>query len=204
MRSDQRFIGGNYYPKYQTRNRVARWLVAGFLSQFRELAATTEASSCFEVGCGEGFLTEELCALGIRVRGIDLCDEVVAEAQSQPCVQNGQAVLTQGDVFTAGQQDAAELVVCCEVLEHLQEPEEALRILSSLARPWLLLSVPREPVWRAMNMMRGKYLADFGNTPGHCRHWSRRAFIALVSRYVQIFDVRSPLPWIMLLCRNDL
>ena len=41
--------------------------------------------------------------------------------------------------------DSAELVVCCEVLEHLEHPEAALATLASLARPWLIASVPREP-----------------------------------------------------------
>ena len=36
--------------------------------------------------------------------------------------------------------DAAELIVCCEVLEHLEDPDRALDVLASLARPWLIAS----------------------------------------------------------------
>ena len=37
-----------------------------------------------------------------------------------------------------------------------------------------LLSVPREPIWRMLNFLRGKYWSSGGNTPGHLQHWSRR------------------------------
>ena len=38
----------------------------------------------------------------------------------------------------------------------------------------LLVSVPREPLWRALNVARGAYLRELGNTPGHVNHWSKR------------------------------
>jgi 2-polyprenyl-3-methyl-5-hydroxy-6-metoxy-1,4-benzoquinol methylase len=32
-------------------------------------------------------------------------------------------------------QDAANLIICCEVIEHLENPKAALNILASLAKP---------------------------------------------------------------------
>ena len=40
---------------------------------------------------------------------------------------------------------------------------------------------PREPLWRGLNIARGAYLKDLGNTPGHLNHWSKRGFVALLS-----------------------
>jgi 2-polyprenyl-3-methyl-5-hydroxy-6-metoxy-1,4-benzoquinol methylase len=99
-------------------------------------------------------------------------------------------------------EDAAELVVCCEVLEHLQDPLRALRILSALARPYCILSVPREPVWRILNMGRAAYLSRLGNTPGHVQHWSAGAFVRLVAEHFRVVAVRRPLPWTMVLGRT--
>ena len=65
----------------------------------------------------------------------------------------------------------------------------------------LLVSVPREPLWRALNMARGAYLTDLGNTPGHVNHWSRRGFEALLSRHGEVVETRSPFPWTMTLVR---
>ncbi len=47
----------------------------------------------------------------------------------------------------------------------------------------LLVSVPREPLWRGLNMARGAYIKDLGNTPGHLNHWSRKAFVELLGRH---------------------
>jgi 2-polyprenyl-3-methyl-5-hydroxy-6-metoxy-1,4-benzoquinol methylase len=97
--------------------------------------------------------------------------------------------------------DAAELVICCEVLEHLPDTVRALEILSQLARPHLIVSVPKEPLWRILNVARGRYWSELGNTPGHLQHWSRRGFIALLEQHFEVVEVRAPLPWTMALCR---
>jgi hypothetical protein len=73
--------------------------------------------------------------------------------------------------------------------------------MARVASRWLLVSVPREPVWRATNMARGAYLRDLGNTPGHVNRWSKASFKRLLSRYGTIEEARSPFPWTMLLVR---
>ena len=85
------------------------------------------------------------------------------------------------------------------MLEHVPDPEATVAEMARVARRHLLVSVPREPLWRALNLARGAYVKDLGNTPGHVNHWSRRAFVALLSRHGRVLDVRSPFPWTMLL-----
>ncbi len=70
-----------------------------------------------------------------------------------------------------------------------------------MARGHLLVSVPREPAWRALNLVRGAYPRALGNTPGHVNHWSKRGFLDLVSDYGRLVAVSSPLPWTMALVR---
>lgn len=194
---------GNHYPKYQTRNPVARWLVNGFLDSFRTLSRQTEARQVLEVGCGEGHLSAILARDGRQVRGVDISPSVVEQARSHPDNMAHGAEFQVASVYDlTADQDSAELVVCCEVLEHLEDPEAALAVLARLARPHLLVSVPREPIWRALNMARGRYLLDFGNTPGHLQHWSQRRFLILLRRHVDIVALQSPLPWTMVLCRT--
>ena len=45
---------------------------------------------------------------------------------------------------------------------------------------FILLSVPKEPIWRICNMARGKYWKDLGNTPGHIQHWTKKKFCRMV------------------------
>jgi len=63
------------------------------------------------------------------------------------------------------------------------------------------VSVPREPLWRGLNMARGAYWRDLGNTPGHVNHWSKRGFVSLLSCVGVVEEVRSPFPWTVVLVR---
>ena len=192
---------GNYYDKYRTANPIARYLMQGFLGAFDALAAKVPITSSLEIGCGEGELSIRLAQRGFRVQGCDISAEIVEEARRRAAAANVAATFWTQPIETIDETHAAPLVVCCEVLEHLDDPVRGVDTLASLARPHLIASVPREPLWRVLNMARGKYLGDLGNTPGHVNHWSRRRFVELLSRRFDIVDVRTPLPWTMALCR---
>jgi 2-polyprenyl-3-methyl-5-hydroxy-6-metoxy-1,4-benzoquinol methylase len=193
---------GNYYDKYHTRNPVARWLVNGFLRSFEELARLQPERVAIEVGCGEGELSMRLARAGFQVKGYDIAEEAIAEAR-QRAAQAGLSIPL--EVAALGDLSArvrAPLVVCCEVLEHLDDPQAGLDDLALMAESWLLVSVPREPLWRALNLCRGRYLGDLGNTPGHVNHWSTGAFLRFLERRFEVHAVRRPLPWTMALCRR--
>jgi len=195
-------VGGNHYPKYTTRNPAARRLVAGFLEALDDLVRRTGACEIHEVGCGEGFLSTRLASHGLAVRGSDLSAAAIATARQRAAGLGASIPFRVADLYGLDpERDGAELVVCCEVLEHLPDPGRALDILAGLARPHLIASVPREPLWRLLNLARGKYWRDLGNTPGHLQHWSSARFVAMLGSRLEVVEVRKPLPWTMALCR---
>jgi 2-polyprenyl-3-methyl-5-hydroxy-6-metoxy-1,4-benzoquinol methylase len=194
--------GGNVYDKYGTQNPIARRLMGGFMADLDQLVERTGASEAHEVGCGEGELAIRLAERGFRVRGTDAFPQVLEEARRRAAsagVEVGFEAVPVEELDP--DRHAAELVLCCEVLEHLEDPERGLEMLARLARPWLIASVPREPLWRALNLARLSYVGKLGNTPGHLSHWSRRGFERFLARRFEVVDVRSPLPWTMALCR---
>jgi 2-polyprenyl-3-methyl-5-hydroxy-6-metoxy-1,4-benzoquinol methylase len=194
--------GGNVYDKYGTRNPIARRLVAGFMSEFDRLVARSGAHEAHEVGCGEGELSVRLARAGLRVRGSDAFPQVLEEARERAGAAGVEIDFEAVPVEELDpERHAAELVVCCEVLEHLEDPERGLEVLARLARPWLIASVPREPLWRGLNLARLSYVGKLGNTPGHLSHWSKRGFGRFLGERFEVLDVRSPLPWTMALCR---
>ena len=197
-------VPGNYYDKYNTRNPVARYLMDGFLSSFDTLTAETGVRDAYEVGCGEGNLSIRLHDQGWNVRGSDLEAVSVSQANEQ-CAKRSIAPMfeTRSLFDLTPEAESAELVICCEVLEHVPNTEQALAVLKSLAKPYLLVSVPREPIWRVLNIARCKYIKDIGNTPGHINHWSSASFIDLLSKSLRVVKVSKPLPWTMVLCRCD-
>jgi 2-polyprenyl-3-methyl-5-hydroxy-6-metoxy-1,4-benzoquinol methylase len=195
-------VAGNVYPKYTTRNPLARLLVANFQANLRALVQRAGACQLHEVGCGEGFLARRLAADGYRVRGSDLSPATIAEARRRSAGSTPPIAFQVADLYRLDpERDAAELILCCEVLEHLPDTARALDVLGQLARPHLIASVPKEPLWRILNVARGKYWWELGNTPGHLQHWSGRAFTTLLAQRFEVVEVRNPLPWTMVLCR---
>ena len=195
-------VTGNTYDKYGSTNPVVRRLMAGFERTLGELWQKAAPRSLLDVGCGEGVLTQQWAQrLKGRVVGIDLEDPAIqAEWEKRRAPNLEYRVMKAENLpFADGEFDLAAAI---EVLEHVPDPEHTVGEMARVARGGhLLVSVPREPLWRGLNMARGAYLRDFGNTPGHLNHWSRRGFVELLSRHGEVVEVRSPFPWTMLLVR---
>lgn len=151
-----------------------------------------------EIGCGEGELFRRLHGdiktNFAEILGCDIDNEALTHAKSSVPWANFSLVSIY-DVATHFQ--AVDMLVCCEVLEHLEDPVQALDVLGKLCKGTLIVSVPREPLWRILNMSRGKYIKDFGNTPGHLNHWSSGDFRKLLSTRFDVIKELRPLPWIM-------
>jgi 2-polyprenyl-3-methyl-5-hydroxy-6-metoxy-1,4-benzoquinol methylase len=191
-------IAGNIYDKYTSKNPIEKYLMQRFIRNILDLIEFTACQEIHEVGCGEGHLSGIIKEnTDIKIKASDFSENIIKTA-----VENYPTVDFQvRDIYKLYPvKDSACLIICSEVLEHIKNPVKALEILSTLNKKYILITVPREPIWRAMNIARGKYIANFGNTPGHINHWSKRGFIKLVSYYFGIVDMRTPFPWTILLC----
>jgi 2-polyprenyl-3-methyl-5-hydroxy-6-metoxy-1,4-benzoquinol methylase len=195
-------VTGNTYDKYGSTNPVVRRLMSAFERTLDELFAEADPASLLDVGCGEAVLTHTWATrLGERrVVGIDLDDPLLHAHWEQRRAPNlaYQVMKAENLPFADGEFDVATAI---EVLEHVPDPEHTVAEMARVASGHLLVSVPREPLWRALNMARGAYVKDLGNTPGHLNHWSRRGFVRLLSRHGEVVQARSPFPWTMLLVR---
>jgi SAM-dependent methyltransferase len=193
---------GNTYDKYGSTNPVVRRLMTGFESTLDELWHKAAPESILDVGCGEGVLTEQWAdKLGSRrIVGIDLDDpKLKAEWDKR---QRGNLEYRVEDATNLSYGDNEfDMSTAIEVLEHVPDPERTVSEMARVAKRWVLVSVPREPLWRGLNMARGAYWKDFGNTPGHINHWSKRSFVSMLSRHGTVDEVRSPFPWTMVLVR---
>jgi 2-polyprenyl-3-methyl-5-hydroxy-6-metoxy-1,4-benzoquinol methylase len=193
-------IGGNFSDKYHTKNPIARRLMNGFFNNFESLVRDSGVSKFYEIGCGEGELSVRLAQNGYQVIGSDISKPAVDEANKLFANLNLSGIFYEKSIYDLTREDMrdSEAIVICEVFEHLNEPKKALEHITSLGPKKIITSVPREPIWCALNFLRGKYISRLGNTPGHVQHWSRQKFIEFISKYYKISDIRSPLPWTML------
>lgn len=194
---------GNAYDKYGSKNPVVKLMMNGFRSALSDFVAKAAPESIHEIGCGEGYWILRWNEQGLQARGCDFSRDVIEIARENAMNRGLPTSLfdTRSIYDLDAAQDTADLVVCCEVLEHLENPEAGLRALQRITKRHLIVSVPQEPLWCVLNLVRGKYITRFGNTPGHIQHWSESEFIQLVSKYFEVVETRSPLPWTMLFCR---
>jgi 2-polyprenyl-3-methyl-5-hydroxy-6-metoxy-1,4-benzoquinol methylase len=206
--SETGVVTGNTYDKYGSSNPVVRRLMAAFERELDELFEQSAPRSVLDVGCGEGVLVHRWAqrlappnpAGAARLVGIDLEEESIQAGWAERQAPNLEYRVMEASnlPFADGEFDLASAI---EVLEHVPDPEHTVAEMARCAQRHLLVSVPREPLWRMLNMARGAYWPALGNTPGHLNHWSRRSFVRLLSRHGEVVEVRSPFPWTMLLVR---
>jgi 2-polyprenyl-3-methyl-5-hydroxy-6-metoxy-1,4-benzoquinol methylase len=194
---------GNTFDKYGSTNPVVRRLMSGFERRLDLLFASAAPQSVLDVGCGEGVLTYRWAQqLGEKpIVGIDLADPKLEAQWRTRRRENLEFRTMEVDGLRSFPDSSFDLAAAIEVLEHVPDPEQTLAEMARVAQRHLLVSVPREPLWRGLNVARGAYVRDLGNTPGHLNHWSKRGFIRTVARHGVIEQVRSPFPWTMLLVR---
>ena len=197
---DAGVVVGNRYNKHASRNPVVRMLMAGFeRSMFSLLGSVGPVRSVLEVGCGEGYVTATLARFfpGARVLGTDFSAAIIDVARrNQPALE-----FRVCSVYDSASLGPWDLVVACEVLEHVDDPERAMRAVCAAATGHVLVTVPREPIWRILNLARGQYWSSLGNTDGHLHHWSRGSILRFLATRLDIVGTRTPLPWTQVLAR---
>ncbi len=195
---------GNSYDKYNVGHPIERRLVTGFLAALDSAIDTAVPGAAparvLEVGAGEGEISARVRSRfpEATVVSIDLHDPSLGDEW-----RRRGALGTFADVrHLPFPDDAFDLVLGIEVLEHVPEPGLALAEIGRVGGGAIVLSVPREPVWRVANVVRGRYLGQLGNTPGHLNHWSTRGFRSLVAEHFEVQTTRRPFPWTILSARR--
>jgi len=193
-------ITGHYFNKHESGSPLVRLAVRRYRREIQRLVTRIHFDSALEVGSGEGYILSyiRLVRPDVYLVGSDITHQMVLVGRAQEkkarwCVARAENLPFVDQSF--------DLVLACEVLEHLTCPEAALMQARRVSRRFCIITTPNEPLWRLLNVVRGRYLRDGGNTPGHIQHWSARGISRLVSRYFQILHVSRVLPWTFVLAR---
>jgi SAM-dependent methyltransferase len=181
--------------KFETANPVVRRLIGGFFDRLGALVAPLRPASTLDAGCGEGETLVRLGPLlGERVAAVDLSAYSVARVGERlPGVDA--RIASVADLPFA---DASfDLVLCLEVLEHLDDPSAAVAEIARVAASDVVVSVPFEPYFRIGSLLRGKHLRALGNHPEHVNHFNRSSLAALLDPALDVKGIRTAFPWLI-------
>lgn len=188
------------FKKHTHKNPIQKLLLWNFFRNLLDLIASKKVDSILDVGCGEGFTLNRLKEHGIgkRLEGIEyLKDAIELGKKTYPYIK-----IKQGDIYKLPYEDNSfDLVLCTEVLEHLDDPQKALKELIRVSNKYLVVSVPNEPFFMFAQLARGKNWSRFGNDIEHVNHWTMFGFPKFIKKNskVQILAKRFPFAWTMLL-----
>lgn len=199
---EEKIITGNYFNKYESQNPLYKKLMSKFMDTIISTIKSKnfEKLNILETGCGEGHLANILInsLQNVDYQGFDIEDEIVEFAKNN--TPNAQIKL--GSIYGLSDYMTKkyQFVITSEVMEHLEYPEKAAQELIKLDADYFILTVPNEPIWRILNMMRFKYIKNFGNTPGHLQHWSKNSFTKFLQNYFNVENSFGVFPWTFAIC----
>lgn len=187
-------------PKYVNKNPIQRRLIRRFVRTIHAMfVAANPCSRVLEVGVGEGFLSGYLSEQFPEksFSGIDLDSLSVDRLRAKfPRIDAKVGAIEDPSLLSP----PYDLVMCCEVLEHVQDPPAVLRTLDSFGAKRLILSVPHEPFFMLSNLARGKNVTRLGNDPEHLHHWTKTSFGRFLAQQLDILEIDTSYPWIVALC----
>ena len=190
------------YEKHTTKNPVGKLFLNNFLNTVIKTIRPLNIDSVLDVGCGEGFTLARLQKekIGKDYEGIER-DGAAIELGSKlyPRLK-----ITKGDIYKLPfKNNSFDLIVCTEVLEHLDNPRKAYKELIRVSKKYILLSVPNEPFFTIQRMARFQNILHFGAHPEHIQHWTLFAFTKFVKvRGVKLITRKFPIPWTMVVVKK--
>ena len=198
----------DFFGKYEKSGKAGQLLLNNY---FKKVDALTKLvisdgniKHALEIGCGPGLSTQKIHKMLPKEVTLD-ASEYVKPLVKVAKKNNPKLRIWQEDIYKLKSKDNAyDSIYLLEVLEHLDHPKVALAEIKRILKPdgFLMLGVPREPLWRILNMARGSYWKSLGNTTGHLNHWSARSLQNYLEKeFGEVLTVEKPLPWTICLVK---
>lgn len=185
--------------KYRNPSRVQRALIRRFVARLHALfVAANPVSRVLEIGVGEGFLSGYLSERfpDKHFTGVDLEPSKLDGLRRHfPRIETHV-----GNAYDLGFLPGPyDLVICAEMLEHVDEPLRVIDQALAHGPRRLILTVPHEPWFQLSNLARGKNLRRLGNDPEHVQHWGPRSFRAMLESRCEVMESTTSYPWLLVL-----
>lgn len=191
----------NNYNKHTSKNPIQKFLINNFLKIILKESKKLQPREIFDAGCGEGFILKKLKEnkIGSKLLGIDFSKNAIEIGKKLHPTLSLQHASIYDIPFKS---DTFDLVICSEVLEHLENPEKALKELERVTKKYCIISVPHEPWFMLANLLRGKNISRWGNDIEHIQHWTSRGINSLVQKNFSVEIIKTPFPWTILVAKK--
>lgn len=136
----------------------------------------SRGSTVLDVGCGRGEIMRLLSERGFSVHGCDMDPKCVSLSS-----QFGQTYLSSIDELVhLDISHNCDYIICSHVLEHLENPTQALRTLTSIAKKYVIVAVPNalsfNQIMRTLLRLSPRLV-----NPGHRCIWDWDHFLTMVT-----------------------
>jgi ubiquinone/menaquinone biosynthesis C-methylase UbiE len=189
------------YRKHTSASKLQRQLLENFNKTLIREIKHLKPQSILDVGCGEGFTLERLRKekIGKKLVGVDFLDRAIKIGKEV----HPKLDLRKGSIYDLKFKDNTfDLVICSEVLEHLDDPEKGLDEIARVTGKYAILSVPNEPFFMMGNFLRGKNWSRWGNDIEHINHWTFWQFKQFIGKKLHVVKTAHPVPWTLVVAKK--
>lgn len=191
------------FIKYDSGNPIQKYLIRRFIKTVSKEIKKLNPKLILDAGCGEAFALREILDSGIKhkkIVGVDISSSAIKFAKK--LVPEANFIVS--DIRSLPWKDSSyDLVVCLETIEHIRNPEEALREIARVSSKYVLLSVPWEPFFSIANLTRLKNISLMGKDPEHVNFWSGSAFKKFIeTNGLEIKKHEIVFPWQIVLIKK--
>lgn len=104
------------------------------LQKIKEQSLLSKKTKVLDVGCGAGFLSNELALAGLQVTGVDLSEESLKVAHNYDTTKSVHYLTA--DAYKLPFSDHSfEVITAMDFLEHVDKPDEVIKEFSRVLKP---------------------------------------------------------------------
>ena len=184
---------GPMRPLHRMNRLRVRWI-----EQRLGHALPGQGRSVLDLGCGAGLASEALAAGGYDVLGVDASSEAIAAAEAHRLVTKtlpsnaGSLAYRCGSAETLAAEDRRfDAVIALEIIEHVSDPAEFIRLLARLLAPGGVIVVSTlNRTWRSL--AAAKFGAEYvlGLLPIGTHDWRKFVTPAELARHAGASGLR--------------
>lgn len=168
-------------------DRAEAWLADRFNERAIELVRGIPATRVLDIGCGDGRLIHHVVKNNPEVTAVAIDDDDSGIREQWDRLSGARLKFQAAHVCQLPFDDNAfAIVTAFSVLEHIDDPDSALREIRRVSNGWLIASVPLERWWRVANIVRRRHLRRLGRPPDPINRFTRRSFRQLLERHGHI------------------